>query len=71
MADDGNLSAEQTDKLIYFQVNEENCLHRTKFIHQFLFNYLIITKEITHIDSIEECKQILEAFSWNIEVNSI
>lgn len=42
MADDENLSAEQTDKLIYFQ-------------------------EITHIDSIEECKQILEAFSWNIE----
>jgi FAS-associated factor 2 len=42
MADDGNLSAEQTDQLICFQ-------------------------EITQIESIDECKQILEAFSWNVE----
>lgn len=41
MADD-NLSAEQNEKLAYFQ-------------------------EITHIDSTDECKQILEAFGWNIE----
>ena len=42
MADDADLSAEQTDKLVYFQ-------------------------EITHIESFDECKQILEAFEWNIE----
>lgn len=42
MADEGNLSAEQTDQLSTFQ-------------------------EITQIESIEECKQILEAFSWNVE----
>lgn len=42
MADDENLSAEQNDKLAYFQ-------------------------EITHIESLEECKQILQAFEWNME----
>lgn len=42
MADDGNLSAEQTEQLIYFQ-------------------------EITQIESMDECKQLLEAFSWNVE----
>ena len=42
MADDADLSAEQTEKLVYFQ-------------------------EITHIESFDECKQILEAFEWNIE----
>lgn len=42
MADDGNLSGEQTDQLTCFQ-------------------------EITQIESIDECKQILEAFSWNVE----
>ncbi|CAF0704875.1 unnamed protein product [Brachionus calyciflorus] len=43
MADDENLSPEQTEKLVQFQ-------------------------EITHIDSIEECKQLLEAFQWNVEL---
>lgn len=43
MADDGDLTTEQTEKLVIFQ-------------------------DITHIDSIDECKQILEAFQWNIEV---
>lgn len=42
MADDSNLTTEQTDQLICFQ-------------------------EITQIESIDECKQILEAFSWNVE----
>lgn len=29
---------------------------------------LIHFQEITHIDSIDQCKQILEAFDWNIEL---
>lgn len=46
MADDSNLTSEQTDQLICFQ-------------------------EITQIESIDECKQILEAFSWNVEVSGL
>lgn len=42
MADDSDLTTEQTDQLICFQ-------------------------EITQIESIDECKRILEAFSWNVE----
>jgi hypothetical protein len=30
---------------------------------------LICFQEITQIESIDECKQILEAFSWNVEVS--
>jgi hypothetical protein len=29
---------------------------------------LVNFKEITHIESTEECKQILEAFGWNLEL---
>lgn len=42
MADGENLSADQNEKLAYFQ-------------------------EITHIESLDECRQILEAFEWNME----
>ncbi|RMZ96522.1 FAS-associated factor 2 [Brachionus plicatilis] len=42
MADEENLSLEQTEKLLHFQ-------------------------EITHNDSIEECKRLLEVFQWDVE----
>jgi hypothetical protein len=43
MADENDLSAEQTSQLAHFQ-------------------------EIVGIDSLDECRQILEVFEWNIEV---
>ena len=30
---------------------------------------LVYFQEVTRIDSIDECKQLLEAFEWNIEVS--
>lgn len=59
MADEGNLTPEQTEKLVQFQVNFENF---KKFFKKYFF------KEITHNESIEECIRLLEAFQWNVEV---
>jgi hypothetical protein len=59
-----NDDAEQTDKIIHFQVGSIN----EKKIHFFSFKSTINHKAITNIDSIEECRHILEAHNWNIEV---
>ena len=60
-----NLTTEQTDILLQFQV----------FIHKLIFKLntemlIIKLQDIAQVESIEECRHLLEACNWDITVVS-